>query len=113
MKNSQLILIALVATSLLVTQANAAKANFDRSKPHVTKNKNDCDDSSTDKRAKCLAKKGKYKVGGGHVTVLKNKQKSAVGYNTTRSNRSTKANPNPPKSKPAVDNNCDAKNNCN
>jgi len=101
MKKQRIALLAIFLTSLFAVQANAAKSNFERTKPHATKKINDADSDcdgipakSLQKSAACKGKKAvknsKYKVGGGHITVLKSAANPAQGYNTTRSNRSTK-----------------------
>ncbi len=106
MKKHNLTLLALLITALFTAQANAAKANYERTKPHVNTKINDVDSDcdgipaqSLQKSSVCkgkkTAKKAKKKIGAGHITVLKSHQKPVAGgikaqdHNATRSNKTS------------------------
>ena len=110
MKTTTSICLSLIVSFAVISPANAAKENFDRSKPHVQVGHgldNDCNSikankngkratTITVKQARCASANG---IGGGHVTVLKARAQNNAGgasqsnttraqdYNSSRSNR--------------------------
>ncbi len=110
MNTTTSICLSLIVSFAVISPVNAAKENFDRSKPHVQIGNgldNDCNGSKpvkngkraatiTVQQARCATANG---VGAGHVTVLKARSQNNAGglpqsnntraqdYNSSRSNR--------------------------
>jgi hypothetical protein len=115
MKTSTSIYLSLVLSVSLVSSVEAAKENFDRSKPHARAT-NGLDNDCNDKKAKPLTKRPQGAAGqqptcnpnqasikgGGHVTVLKARLRDdsqtnggspsssrATDHNSSRSNKTS------------------------